>query len=190
MNESFRSRIDKFIFPQDVTPTPELPILDTPFKVRTHRLFNLYGLEYAHTPKSLVREIKTTAFQKPDKWYAQDCFGNSSQSTIKVERDQIEVYKEYVALPNSYPMLLVADQPDRICDTVVVGQHCRFPSHDVAYMNQILRFARQNLLMYYVTIYDGKSEGSYLTATNQTQLILAKGTMRILMKNLLRIRGN
>ncbi len=60
-----------------------------------------------------------------DIMYVNDVIGVSKQQEEAFKKAQAEFYRNFFLLPPDYPVRILVDEPDDLCRTCVVGNHCK-----------------------------------------------------------------
>lgn len=191
-----------------------------PFVIRGHHLLNYINLlrdSYAKKidPAEMAKEIrehmevlrstpsvKVFDFSAPkSEWkkdftkqyseYAQDNIGSSTEDADTFEAQNRKLFEEFLSLSENYPADIVEEIPDNICNTCIIGKHCRqlnssFPGTDDddktimdgKYIDVFLEALRDICLPQPIIVF----EEAYFSDAKPQQVRRVKTTMEVVRK--------
>ncbi|MBI4096697.1 MAG: hypothetical protein HY425_03185 [Candidatus Levybacteria bacterium] len=123
----------------EVGPTAVKEVIDQePFVIRAHHLRSyvlllkqtfLSPAERAKEDREVLEELRLPNTKQgiSDEWmsYAQDVIGSSSSDAKTYENNTKAVFEKFLSLPEDYPVDIAEGIPDAICNTCIIGEHCR-----------------------------------------------------------------
>ncbi len=100
------------------------------FKIRGHHLNNFASLASREsipedTGQNLAVALVNSVLDGPDgQTYVENVLGTSSSQRAQVTRNYTEVFKNFVELQSTDPIIITTGGADSICQSCIVGQHC------------------------------------------------------------------
>lgn len=117
-----------------------------PFVIRGHHLPYFASLvnkwQYGDTPQRLARHVTSDvgssnnyyndAARKEQEKYAQDVLGVGLGQADRFEEHLMQIFEEFLRLPDNHPAEIVEEVPDIICAGCAIGEHCYPNRLDIA----------------------------------------------------------
>lgn len=73
---------------------------------------------------NLEKERASGHISEHRQWYINDVLGSTQEQADKFRRYETEFLEEFLQLPPDYPVKIVEDQKDKICQGCAIGEHC------------------------------------------------------------------
>jgi len=86
------------------------------------------GLSVSHLVnrhvENLEKERASGHISEHRQWYVNDILGSTQEQADRYRRYETEFLEEFLILPDDYPVKIVEDQKDKICQGCAIGEHC------------------------------------------------------------------
>jgi hypothetical protein len=96
------------------------------FLIRGHHLNNFYIFQKCnYTPERFASRLLDVLKRGDREAYIRDTIGDSDKTEARFQEGIRRVFETYVNLPDEHPVTITVGAPDGICNSCILGDHCK-----------------------------------------------------------------